>query len=96
MQHKVREQQRLLEQQQQQKQQEDLYRLQQAAFMERQREEQEKQVHLMRMQQEALMQDDEQMAVSIELLSFTACIVLEHKVLLVIQDNLLHIILFHN
>nr|XP_053645490.1 splicing factor 3B subunit 2-like [Cherax quadricarinatus] len=60
MQHKVREQQRLLEQQQQQKQQEELYRLQQAAFMEKQREEQDKQVQLLRLQREALKQKEEE------------------------------------
>ncbi|XP_045613444.1 splicing factor 3B subunit 2 [Procambarus clarkii] len=60
IQHKVREQQRLLEQQQQQKKQEDLYRLQHAAFMEKQREEQEKEVQLLRLQREALKQKEEE------------------------------------
>ncbi|XP_076064562.1 splicing factor 3b subunit 2 isoform X2 [Oratosquilla oratoria] len=60
IQEKVKEQQRLIEQQQQQKQQEELYRLQQAALMEKQREEQEKQAQMLRLQQQALKMKEEE------------------------------------
>ena len=49
-----------MEQQQKEKQQQELFRLQQAAFIEKQREEHEKQQQLLRLQQEAMMQKEEE------------------------------------